>query len=305
MNVVTHVIAGLPGEKKKENFIDTVRYVADIGSDGIKLRLLHVLKGTDLALDYEKKMFRTLTPDEYLDYITEALSILPPDMVIHRVTGDGPKDLLIAPLWSANKRMVLNSLHKKMKQNIFFRGNFITGNKEGFAMPNGSITIYKLIILYTLSKVDSPLPPGVISDYITDRGYTNYFNLQNAFGELLEADLIKEDSTYHLTYYTLTEAGAETLELFGAPLSREIRDEINHYLEEHKFEIIDDTSLVSDYHATNDGTYLATCTLRDGNHVLMRLSLDVATEADAIKVCENWQSKSDILYQTAMQNLLS
>lgn len=135
-------------------------------------------------------------------------------------------------------------------------------------MPNGSITIYKLIILYTLSKVDSPLPPGVISDYITDRGYTNYFNLQNAFGELLEADLIKEDSTYHLTYYTLTEAGAETLELFGAPLSREIRDEINHYLEEHKFEIIDDTSLVSDYHATNDGTYLATCTLRDGNHVL-------------------------------------
>ena len=86
-------------------------------------------------------------------------------------------------------------------------------------MPNGSITIYKLIILYTLSKVDSPLPPGVISDYITDRGYTNYFNLQNAFGELLEADLIKEDSTYHLTYYTLTEAGAETLELFGAPLS--------------------------------------------------------------------------------------
>ena len=92
-------------------------------------------------------------------------------------------------------------------------------------MPNGSITIYKLIILYTLSKVDSPLPPGVISDYITDRGYTNYFNLQNAFGELLEADLIKEDSTYHLTYYTLTEAGAETLELFGAPLSREIRDD--------------------------------------------------------------------------------
>ena len=157
-------------------------------------------------------------------------------------------------------------------------------------MPNGSITIYKLIILYTLSKVDSPLPPGVISDYITDRGYTNYFNLQNAFGELLEADLIKEDSTYHLTYYTLTEAGAETLELFGAPLSREIRD---------------DTSLVSDYHATNDGTYLATCTLRDGNHVLMQLSLDVATETDAIKVCENWQSKSDILYQTAMQNLLS
>ena len=126
MNVVTHVIAGLPGETK-ENFLDTVRYVADIGSDGIKLQLLHVLKGTDLALDYESKMFRTLTPDEYLDYIAEALSILPPDMVIHRVTGDGPKDLLIAPLWSANKRMVLNSLQKKMQQEHIFQGKFYHG----------------------------------------------------------------------------------------------------------------------------------------------------------------------------------
>ena len=79
------------------------------------------------ALDYENKMFRTLTPDEYLDYITEALSILPPDMVIHRVTGDVPKDLVMAPLWSANKRMVLNSLQKKMKQEHIFQGKFYHG----------------------------------------------------------------------------------------------------------------------------------------------------------------------------------
>ena len=78
-------------------------------------------------------------------------------------------------------------------------------------MPNGSITIYKLIILYTLSKVDSPLPPGVISDYITDRGYTNYFNLQNAFGELLEADLIKEDSTYHLALLYQEKSGMKSI----------------------------------------------------------------------------------------------
>ncbi|MCI5731717.1 MAG: DUF4364 family protein [Eubacterium sp.] len=171
-------------------------------------------------------------------------------------------------------------------------------------MPNGSITIYKLIILYTLSKVEAPLPPGIISDYITSRGYTNYFNLQNAFGELLEADLIQEDSTYHMTYYTLTEAGQETLALFGTPLSLEIRKEIDGYLQEHKYEIIDDTSLVSDYHLTGEGTYLATCILRERNHIILRLELDVATEADAIKVCENWQSQSEFLYQTAIQKLL-
>ncbi len=171
-------------------------------------------------------------------------------------------------------------------------------------MPNGSVTIYKLIILYTLSKVEAPLPPGIIADYITSRGYTNYFTLQNVLGELLEADLIREDSTYHLTYYTLTDAGRETLAFFGTPLSQDIRREIDEYLQERKCEIIDDTSLVSDYHLTKDGTYLASCILRERNRIIFRLEMEVATEANAIKVCENWQSQSETLYQTAIQQLL-
>lgn len=171
-------------------------------------------------------------------------------------------------------------------------------------MPSGSITIYKLIILYTLSKVETPLPPGIISDYITSHDYTNYFTLQNAFGELLEADLIREESTYHLTYYTLTESGRETLALFGTPLSHDIRKEIDEYLQEQKFQIIDETSLVSDYHRTKDGTYLVTCVIREQNHILFRLEFDVMTEADAIKICENWKLESGGLYQTAIQKLL-
>lgn len=121
IEVVTHVIAGLPGETKKD-FLSTVEYVARKGSDGIKLQLLHVLKETDLAADYARHTFETLSEDEYLDYITSALTILPADMVIHRVTGDGPKDLLIAPRWSLNKRGVLNALHKKMKQENLWQG---------------------------------------------------------------------------------------------------------------------------------------------------------------------------------------
>ncbi len=171
-------------------------------------------------------------------------------------------------------------------------------------MPNGSVTIYKLIILYTLSKVEAPLPPGIIADYITSRGYTNYFTLQNVLGELLEADLIREDSTYHLTYYTLTDAGRETLALFGTPLSQDIRREIDEYLQERKYEIIDDTSLVSDYHLTKDGTYLASCILRERSRIIFRLEMEAATEADAIKICENWRSQSETLYQTAIRQLL-
>lgn len=172
-------------------------------------------------------------------------------------------------------------------------------------MPSEPITIYKLIILYTLSKVGAPLPPSIISDYITDRGYTNYFTLQNAFGELLQADLIKEDATYHLSYYEITDAGRETLALFGTPLSHDIRQEIDTYLQENKYEIIDETSLITDYKQTAEKTYRATCTIREKQHILFRLELDVATEGDAIKVCENWQTQSEELYRMAVMRLLS
>lgn len=121
IETVTHIIAGLPGETK-EDFLQTAAYAARQKSDGIKLQLLHVLKETDLAEDYARHTFDALSLEAYLDTITAALAILPPEMVIHRVTGDGPKDLLIAPLWSLNKRHVLNALHHKMKQENIWQG---------------------------------------------------------------------------------------------------------------------------------------------------------------------------------------
>lgn len=121
LEVVTHVIAGLPYETK-DDFLQTVHHVGEHGSDGIKLQLLHILKGTDLAEEYKKGRFSTLTMEEYLDWITSAIQILPQQVVIHRLTGDGPRNLLLAPLWSSNKRHVLNSLHKKMKLENIYQG---------------------------------------------------------------------------------------------------------------------------------------------------------------------------------------
>jgi hypothetical protein len=112
--MITHVIIGLPSETK-EMILETCRYVSSVSSEGIKLQLLHVLKNTDLACDYTKGNFKVLDLSEYIDIVISCLEILPPEMVIHRVTGDGPKDLLIAPLWSLDKRNVLNTLHKEMK----------------------------------------------------------------------------------------------------------------------------------------------------------------------------------------------
>lgn len=113
--IIVHVILGLPFETK-EQMLQTIAYLNEKPIFGIKLQLLHVLKGTDLSSDYQKNLFSTLSLEEYIDILISCLEELSPDIVIHRLTGDGPKDLLIAPTWSLNKRNVLNTLHKQMKE---------------------------------------------------------------------------------------------------------------------------------------------------------------------------------------------
>lgn len=112
INVVTHVILGLPGETK-EDMLNTVRHVSKVNSDGIKLQLLHVLKGTDLALAYANGEFEVLTMEEYIDTVEDCLKIIPPNMVVQRLTGDGDKKLLIAPMWSADKKRVISEMNKR------------------------------------------------------------------------------------------------------------------------------------------------------------------------------------------------
>lgn len=115
--VIVHVILGLPGESE-EDMLATVGYLAELSPrlDGIKLQLLHVLKGTDLAKEFEETSFHVFTLEEYCDLVVKCLKLLPKDIVVHRITGDGPKRLLIAPLWSANKKLVLNTLNKAIAE---------------------------------------------------------------------------------------------------------------------------------------------------------------------------------------------
>ncbi len=111
IEVIVHVILGLPFESK-EDMLATVKYVADSGANGIKLQLLHVLKGTDLAGEYAEGKFEVLTMEQYLGILRDALALLPPEMVVHRLTGDGSRRDLIAPLWSADKKRVLNEINR-------------------------------------------------------------------------------------------------------------------------------------------------------------------------------------------------
>ena len=125
LNVVVHIILGLPGESKEMMF-QTIHYLNSLPIDGIKMSMLHVLKQTDLADYYKQTGFSTFEQDEYIDLVIDCLELLRKDIVVHRMTGDGPKDLLIAPLWSLNKRAVLNGIQKRLKER-----NTWQGRKEG------------------------------------------------------------------------------------------------------------------------------------------------------------------------------
>lgn len=113
INVVTHIILGLPNESK-EDMLNSVKYACKV-TDGIKLQLLHILKGTDLAKDYEQGKFKVLTLEQYTEIIKGCVQIIPENVVIHRLTGDGAKKDLIAPLWSAEKKTVLNTINRALK----------------------------------------------------------------------------------------------------------------------------------------------------------------------------------------------
>lgn len=113
-HIITHIILGLPGENT-ETMLESVRFACESGTDGIKLQLLHVLKDTKLADMYSRGEFEVFTLEDYTNVVAAALNIIPPDVVVHRLTGDGDKNKLIAPMWSADKKRVLNYMNKVLR----------------------------------------------------------------------------------------------------------------------------------------------------------------------------------------------
>jgi uncharacterized protein len=122
--IIVHTILGLPTETKHD-MLKTMEYISTLQIQGIKLQLLHILKGTDLGRAYEEGSLKeVLTLDEYVDIVITCLERLPKELVIHRITGDGPKNLLLAPLWSGNKKLVLNRIHSQLKERDTYQGKF-------------------------------------------------------------------------------------------------------------------------------------------------------------------------------------
>lgn len=123
INVVVHLIFGIPGESK-DDVLNTIKTISNMDIQGVKIHLLHVLKDSDLYDYYLKSNFKLLTKDEYINLVCDAIELLNPKITIHRLTGDGSKDTLIAPNWSLNKRDILNQIDKELRQRDSYQGKY-------------------------------------------------------------------------------------------------------------------------------------------------------------------------------------
>lgn len=167
-----------------------------------------------------------------------------------------------------------------------------------------SLTLYKLIILYMLDKVNFPLTNAQITDFILMQEYTTYFILQQAIAELIDSDLIKAESDQNSSMYHLTENGQDTLHFFENKISDAIKSDIEAYLKEHSYEMRNAVSVITDYYKTPQQEFACHCKLKERDSDLVDLTITVPTREQAELVCSNWRNHNQEIYMYLMESLL-
>ena len=167
------------------------------------------------------------------------------------------------------------------------------------------LTLTKLILLYMLEQVDFPLKKSQLFDFILlDKEYTNYFTLMQAFNELIDAKLIETTSTHSTIYATITEEGINTSKLFSSKMSEGIKADIKNYFENHKIDIHNEVSTISNYYRTSNGDFAADLTVKEGASELINLKVYMPTEEAAESICNKWKDKAEDIYAHILENLL-
>ena len=266
IRVTAHIILGLPGETLDME-LDTIRYLNTLPVSGIKISMLYVLKNTVLASYYEQHPFHILTMEEYINHLIICLSQLRKDIVIERMTGDGPKDLLIVPKWIGHKRLVLNTIHKEM--------NF-------------------------------PLTNSQLSEFFVNHGYTSYFHLQQAINELVESEFVRAETIRNTTNYHLISSGKEALSMFHTQISEPIKNDILDYFAEKKYQLRKEVDITADYYPLKKkrGEYMVKTQIKEKGSLLLELNINVVSKEQAIAICDSWEKKSDAVYGKLMEMLL-
>ena len=159
-------------------------------------------------------------------------------------------------------------------------------------MQPEALMLYKLIILYILDKVDFPLTNAQLTDFILEKQYTNYFNVQQVLSDLLGDGFITCHTVRNSSYYEITAAGGETLSFFSDTVSSAIRDDIDIFLKENKYSLREENSTQADYYEAKKNEYIAQLKVSERGSNIIEINRSVPSEAEATLICANWKKKS-------------
>lgn len=171
-------------------------------------------------------------------------------------------------------------------------------------MATESMTLYKLMVLYMLKKVNFPLTNSQITDFILQKEYTTYFTLQEAISELISDKFIQLINFRNSTQYKLTDEGAETISFFDSKISSAIKEDIEQYLKENKYVLKSEVGTTSDYYKSTSKDYIVHCLVKEGNSTLIELNLSVPFEDQADAMCAKWKESSAEIYEFIMHKLM-
>jgi len=171
-------------------------------------------------------------------------------------------------------------------------------------MLSDPITLYKLMILYMLDHVNFPLTNSQLTDFFLDHEYTTYFTLQQALNELIEAGLIRMESTHNSSRYEITKEGEDTLSFFKTNISPAIIDDIDGYLKENKFRLRNEVGIISDFYKSTNQDYIVHCEVREGKSILIGFDLSVPDKDQAEMMASHWKERSQEIYSYVMKTLM-
>lgn len=165
------------------------------------------------------------------------------------------------------------------------------------------LTLYKLIILYMLGRVDFPLTKSQIGDFILEKEYTNFLTLQQVIGELTDAGLITAQSIRNRTHLSITKEGRETLNFFENQISSGIKEDVADFFQKNEIQLRNEVSILSDYYKSTSGEYEAHLTAKDKGVNLIDITISVPSKETASVICDNWQRKNQDIYQYLISQL--
>ena len=166
-----------------------------------------------------------------------------------------------------------------------------------------SIVLYKLIVLYMLDRVNFTLTNSQISDFVLEKGYTNYFTLQEAINGLIESEFVYVSSIRGASHYKITYKGEEALSMFENRIPYAIKQDILDFFEKQQINLKKETEIQSDYYLNDSNEYTVSCVINDRNEPLLDIKFSVPTQAVAVAICDNWRQKSTEIYDILVKQL--